>query len=66
MPVPPRNDNHQAAMMRDAVVVAMREAPRPNVNVTVPIHMPKRGKEIMTVEHDANGRIRRSVRQEVD
>lgn len=62
-----QNGDHAALeMVRDAVVGAMREVPRPTVNVTVPISMPKRGKEIMTVEHDARGRIKRSVKEEVD
>jgi len=56
----------QVEVVRDAVVGAMREAPRPTINVSVPITMPRRGKEIMTVEHDAKGRIKRSIKEEVD
>lgn len=56
----------QTDVVRDAVVVAMREAPRPTINVSVPITMPRRGKEVMTVEHDAKGRIKRSIKEEVD
>jgi hypothetical protein len=32
----------------------------------VPITMPKKGKEVTTVEHDKDGRIKRSVKEEVD
>lgn len=39
---------------------------RPTINVSVPITMPRRGKEVMTVEHDAKGRIKRSIKEEVD
>jgi hypothetical protein len=38
----------------------------PSINVTVPVHLPKKGKEVMTVELDEQGRIKRSVKEEVD
>jgi hypothetical protein len=42
------------------------ETKTPVVNVSVPITMPKKGKEVTTVEHDKDGRIKRSVKEEVD
>jgi HK97 family phage portal protein len=44
---------------------AIRNMPQPVVNVTVPITMPKKGKEVTTVtEHDATGRIKTFEREE--
>lgn len=42
------------------------EPPRepPRVTVTVPVHLPRRGKEVTTIEHDNRGRATRMVKEE--
>jgi hypothetical protein len=45
---------------------ATPKAAAPVSNINVSVNMPKKGKEITTVELDEQGRIKRSVKQEED
>jgi hypothetical protein len=49
--------------IKDAFISAVKEAKPPIVNVTVPI---QKKREIMSVDYDADNRIVRTVKQEVD
>jgi hypothetical protein len=50
---------------QEMFVVAKSRQP-PSMNVTVPINIPKRSKEITTVEHDESGRVKRMIKHESD
>lgn len=63
----PSNIERAVAEMGDKMIEAMRAQPQPQIIVPVNIEAPKRGKEVTTVqEHDAQGRIKRFVKEEVE
>lgn len=50
-------------MRADVPALQMKQQP---LVINVPVIMPKKGKEVMTVELDDAGRIKRSVKEEID